>query len=207
MALNPTGYAYGSEFPLHCQAMGMSMTLEEDDVNVDGDDYHFYLFGAAAQRPYHKNRLEYGIEGGLMFSMENDTRLVEISSGPDGGTIKVEFENQMLLIDYFGGGYVGFCLTKRLRLYAGAGPLIVYGRRAFDPEKNEDESIKSEVESKLSAGFYGRTGIEFKITDNFMLGAGIRALTSGLKFKEPAGKIQYEGIQYVFSISYEITSF
>ncbi len=207
MDFNSIGYALGPEVPLHCQVMGMSMTLEEEDVNVDGDDDKYFIFGAAAQRPYHENRLEYGLDVGLLFSMKNDTRHVEVSSGSPGGEIKIQFENQMLLIDYFAGGYIGFSFAKRLRLYAAAGPLIVYGRQEFDPEKNEYESVESEVESKLSAGLYGRTGIEFKIMDNFMIGAGIRAVTSGLKFKEPNGKIQYEGIQYVFNLSYKITSF
>lgn len=208
MDFNSIGYAFDPEAPLHCQVMGMNMTLEEDDINVNGDDYNFFIFGAAGQQPFYKNRLEYGMEVGLLFSMKNDRRLVEGSSGSSGGEIKIQFKNQVLLVDYFGGGYVGYSFTKRLRLYAAAGPLIVYGRRTFDPEETpegkEGDPIESEVESKLSAGLYARTGIEFKIIDNFMIGAGIRAVTSGLKFKKPAGKIQYEGIQYVFNISFLI---
>jgi opacity protein-like surface antigen len=203
MDFNSIGYAKDPDTPLYyCQVMGMNMTLEEEDADVDGDDYNLTIFGAAAQRPLKKNGLEYGYEFGLLFSMKNDSRLIEASSGPSGGVIKVQFENQMLLIDYFGGGYVGYSFSKRLRLYAAAGPLIVYGRRAFDSE--EEDTIKSEIESKLSAGLYGRAGIEFKITDIFMIGTGVRAVKSGLKFDEPAGKIRYEGIQYVFNITFLI---
>lgn len=207
MDFNSAGYAWGPEVPLHCQVMGMHMSLEEDDGHIEGGDYKLSIFGAAAQQPYHKNGLEYGIEGGLLFSMKNDSRLVEISSGNSGGQIKIQFDNRMLLIDYFGGGYAAFSCAKRLRLYAAAGPLIVYGRREFDPEETGYDSVESEVESRLSAGLYARAGIELKVLDNFMIGTGIRALKTGLKFNEPGGRIRYEGIQYVFNIAYTLTEF
>jgi opacity protein-like surface antigen len=199
-----TAYAWDSEAPLRCQVMGMHMTVEEEDAIVDGKDYKFSIFGAAGQRAIHKGPLEYGLEVGLLFSMDNDRRYTSVSSGSDGGTVHVRFENKMLLIDYFGGGYVGYSFSKYLRLYAGAGPLIVYGRKEYEPDGDDYDSFDSEVESKLAVGLYGRTGVEFTITDNFMIGAGIRALTSGLEFKEPNGKIKYEGIQYVFNLSFKI---
>jgi opacity protein-like surface antigen len=197
-------YAWESKAPLHCQVMGMHMTVEEEDAIVDGDDYKFSIFGAAAQRPVHKDPFEYGLEVGLLFSIDNDRRYTQVSNGSDGGTIHVRFENKMLLIDYFGGGYISYSLSKYMRLYAGAGPLIVYGRKEYEPDDDEYDSGDSEVESRLSVGLYGRTGVEFSITDNFMIGAGIRALTSGLEFKEPNGKVKYEGIQYIFNLSFKI---
>jgi opacity protein-like surface antigen len=199
-----TAYAWDHEAPLRCQVMGMQMTLEEEDAVVDGGDYKFSIFGAAGQRAIHKNPLEYGLEVGMLFSIDNNRRYTSVSSGSDGGSINVRFENKMLLIDYFGGGYVGYSFTKYLRLYAGAGPLIVYGRKEYEPDDDDYDSDGSEVESKLSAGLYARTGVEFLITDNFMIGGGIRALISGLEFKEPNGKIKYQGIQYVFNLSFKI---
>jgi opacity protein-like surface antigen len=197
-------YAWDSEAPLHCQVMGMHMTVEEEDAILDGDDYKFSILGAAAQRPAHKGPLEYGLEVGLLFSMDNDRRYTQVSSGSGGGTVYVRFENKMLLVDYFAGGYVAYSFSKYMRIYAGAGPLIVYGRREYEPDNDEYDSVDSGVESKLAVGLYGRTGVEFTITDNFMIGAGIRALTSGLEFKEPNSKTQYEGIQYVFNLSFKI---
>ncbi len=199
----PTAYAWDSGAPLRCQVMGMHMAIEDDDADLDNDDYKFSIFGAAGQRAIHKDPFEYGLEVGLLFSIDNDRRYTSVSSGSDGGTVHVRFENKMLLIDYFGGGYVGYSFSKYLRLYAGAGPLIVYGRREYDPDENEYDD-DSEVESKLSLGLYGRTGIEFSITDNFMIGGGIRALTSGLEFNESNSKIKYEGIQYVFNLTFKI---
>lgn len=197
-------YAWDPEAPLRCQVMGMHMAIEDDDADADNDDYKFSIFGAAGQRSVHKGPLEYGLEVGLLFSMDNDRRYTSVSSGSDGGTVHVRFENKMLLIDYFGGGYVGYSFSKYLRLYAGAGPLIVYGRKEYEPDDDDYDSDGSEVESKLSVGLYARTGVEFSITDNFMIGGGIRALTSGLEFKEPNGKIKYEGIQYVFNLTFKI---
>jgi len=200
-------FAWESKAPLHCQVMGMHMSVEEEGSDVDNDDYKFTIVGAAGQRAVNEDPFEYGIEVGLLFSMDNDRRYTSVSSGPDGGTVYVRFENKMLLIDYFGGGYISYSVSKYLRLYAGGGPLIVYGRKEYEPDDDDYDSGDSEVESRLSVGIYGRTGAEFAITDNLMIGAGIRALTSGLEFKEPNGKVQYEGIQYVFNITYKITTF
>jgi opacity protein-like surface antigen len=200
-----TGYAYQSEFDAHFQVIVAHMTIEEKHPDVESDDYSFYLFGGAGQKDfYEKDQFAYGVETGLFFSMDNDTRLVEVSGGGEGGTIKVQFKNNMLLVDYFGGGYASYTFSDRLRLYAGAGPLLIYGRREIDPEDNNNEIIESEVESQLSLGVYGRTGAELRISENFMLGAGVRYMTSGLKFTGQAGKVKLEGPQYYFNLSFDI---
>jgi len=204
-SFSQAGYAYENEFNAHAQIFVSNMTIEEEDPDVKENDYSFYLIGGAGQVPFQQiNQLKYGLEVGMLFSMDNDTRLVEASGGSGGGSVTVQVKNKMFLFDYFFGGYASYTLADRLRLYIGAGPLLIYGRRESDPEDNNEEILLPEVESQLSAGFYGRTGAEIRISKDFMLGAGVRYITSGLEFTGQAGKVKVEGPQYYVNFSYDI---
>ncbi|MBC2710263.1 MAG: hypothetical protein HGJ94_04470 [Desulfosarcina sp.] len=191
--------------PLYGQLMVAAFSADETDENLEEDSYDLTLFGVAAQKPLLPDLpVDLGFETGALLSWKSDTRFVQISSGPSGGTVRVEIDNKMLLVDYFFGGYAGFRLTRWLRLYAGAGPLLVYGYREIQPEPFNGESPEKTYESKLAVGAYARCGAEIVFTDRCMLGAGVRAMTSGLEFKESVGKIRYEGMQYLLSFSFRL---
>jgi opacity protein-like surface antigen len=191
--------------PLYGQLMVAAFSADDTDENFEGDSFDLTLVGVAAQKPLLADLpVDLGFETGALLSWKNDTRFAQISSGPSGGTIRVEIENQMLLVDYFFGGYAGFRPTRWLRLFAGAGPLLVYGYREIEPEPYNGASPEKTYESKLAIGAYARCGAEIVFTDRCMLGAGVRATTSGLEFKEPVGSIRYEGIQYFLSFSFSL---
>ena len=109
----------------------------------------------------------------------------------------------MLVFDYFGGVYIGGRIAERLRLYAGCGPLIIYGSRQIKPEPYGPPEAEAETDAGISAGLYGRTGIELFITERFILGAGVRGMTSGLKLESTIGSTRMEGLQYLLSIAFK----
>ncbi len=192
------------ETPLVCQIMLATLELKEESPHVEDDTYDLTLFGVAAQKPLTGKSVAYGFETGAFFSMKADTRIVQASGGPSGGSLKVTFDNKLLLFDYFAGGYLGVSFAKRLRLYAGAGPLVIYGKREVDPEDDGSGTVQQKSDSGLALGFYGRSGLEISVTDIFMIGLGLRAITTGLEFNTPVGEIKVEGIQYFLSISVKI---
>jgi opacity protein-like surface antigen len=185
------------------QCILAQMNLEEDDTDVQDDNYELPFLGVAVQKPFNENRLTYGLETGALLSWDNEKRHISASGGSSGGSATVVIDNQMFLFDYFLGGYVSIDIARRLRIYAGAGPLIVYGSRDMEPEE-EDDTIQPVTESGVAFGVYARTGLELKIVDNFMIGAGLRSMTSGLEFEDEVGKNKVEGIQYYISISFNI---
>lgn len=200
-----SAFCEDEEIPFNCQVIVSLMELDEDSPDLDTETYDITFYGAAAQKPYYKDMFEYGIETGANLCMENDTNVLSASGGSSGGTIKVGIDNQLFLFDYFGGGYVAANFAKRLRLYAGAGPLLIYGSWEHEPDEN-DEDITDETESHLSAGIYGRAGIEVAIIEQMSIGVGIRAITTGLDFdsKDSAGEIKIEGPQVFFNLSFKI---
>ena len=191
------------EIPINCQVIVSLMELDENAPDLEENTYDITFYGAAAQKPFKKDLFEYGFEAGASVCMENDNNVLSASSGSSGGTIRVEIDNKLFLFDYFAGGYVAVNLAKRLRLYAGAGPLLIYGRWEHKPDENDDD-LGDETESHLSGGVYGRAGVEVAIAKEISLGAGVRALTTGLEFNDSAGDIKFEGPQVFFNISFGI---
>jgi hypothetical protein len=195
--------AQTSDLPVNCQVIVSLMELDEDAPGMEEKNYDLIFFGAAAQKPFYKDTLEYGFETGANLSMENDTNVLSYSAGSSGGTAKVAIDNTWFLFDYFGGGYVAANVASRLRLYAGAGPLLIYGSWEHDPDENDDE-FDDDNESHLSAGVYGRAGIEVAIIDRLSIGGGVRAIATNLEFDDSLGEIKVEGPQYFFNISFKI---
>jgi len=190
--------------PLNCQVIVSLMELDIDDTDFENKEYDLTFFGAAAQKPLKKkDAFECGFEVGANLSMHNDTDVLSYSGGSSGGTVNIAIDNKWFFLDYFTGGYVSVNMMKRLRLYAGAGPLLIYGSWEHEPEENQYE-FDDNTESKLSAGVYGRAGLEVAIIEKLSIGAGIRAIATGLKFDDSVGDIQVEGPQYFFNISFKI---
>jgi hypothetical protein len=189
--------------PLYCQAIVSLMELEQDAPDLEEDSHDLTFFGVAAQKPFYGDRFEFGLETGGNFSMKNDTDVLYASVGSPGTTVAVDIDNDWFLFDYFGGGYVAANIARRIRLYAGAGPLLIYGSWSHEPEEN-DQDLDDETESHLSAGLYARAGLEVFIIDRVSLGGGVRAMATGLHFDDEAGEIDVEGAQMFFNFTFKI---
>lgn len=189
------------QLPANCQVIVSMMELDDNSPSPDEKKHDLTFFGAAAQKPFYLEFLEYGFETGINFSMENDTDVLSASGGSSGGTVRVSIDNKMFFLDYFAGGYVAVHFANRVRLYAGAGPLLIFG---MWEREHDDGEYEDETESKLSAGIYGRVGFEFRIVEPVSIGAGIRGISTGLKFDDSQRDIEVEGLQVFFGISFKI---
>lgn len=172
------------------------MHIENDSPDVDGGDYKFNIFGADAQKPINSGKFRYGLETGVLFSVDSDLRHFSASSGSGGGSASVSIEINSFLIDYFFGGYLAVEPAKWLRLYAGAGPLLIWASRKTEPKDPVPDPYAYESESGLGAGVYARAGLDIFLTDNFGLNAGVRINKTTLSFEDPTGKVDVEGWQY-----------
>ncbi|MEW6672273.1 MAG: outer membrane beta-barrel protein [Thermodesulfobacteriota bacterium] len=198
LALTPADVsAEEAEQPLTLQLMVGEMVISNDDPQVSGGDYTITLFGAGAQQSFFGGNLaQAGIETGLLLNWKSETRDVSVSGGGGGGSLAVSVDINQFLFDYYFGAYGSIRPIKWLRLYVGAGPLLIYGQRETEETDPATAQVETKSESGFSAGVYGRGGIDFVFTENFMLGAGARATRTGLSFNDAAGKIEVEGWQY-----------
>jgi len=189
------------ERPIILQFMVGEMVISNDDPQVSNGDYNLTLFGVAAQKPFYGEMSRVGIETGALFNWKSDTRAYAASGG-GGGTIAISVDINQFLFDYFFGGYVSLQPVKWFRLYVGAGPLLVYGSWETDEKDPTTSQVETKSESDFSAGMYGRGGIDIIITENFILGAGIRGTKTGLSFNDTVGNVDVEGWQYFGVISF-----
>ncbi len=178
------------------------MTIENDDPQVDGGDYDINIFGVDAQKPLGRGIFKYGLETGALLSLDSHLRRFSASSGSGGGSASVSIDISSLLIDFFFGGYVALEPVRWLRLYAGAGPLLIYGRREIEPETPVPEPFSYETDSGIGAGLYARAGIDILFTDYFGLNAGARITETTLSLEDTAASVDIKGWQYYAGLAF-----
>ena len=189
------------ERPIILQFMIGEMVISNDDPRVSDGDYNITLFGVAAQKPFYGEMTLVGIETGGLFNWKSETRAYAASGG-GGGTIAISADINQFFFDYFFGGYVSLQPLKWFRLYAGAGPLLIYGSREYEKKDPTTFQIETKSDSGFSGGMYGRAGIDIIISENFILGANIRGIKTGLSFNDTVGNVDVEGWQYFGVISF-----
>lgn len=202
LAVTFNTYAEELERPIILQFMIGEMIISNDNQRVSDDDYKVTLFGAAAQKPFYGEIPKFGIETGALFNFKSETRAYAASSGEGGGSIDISADISQFIFDYFFGGYVSFEPLKWFRVYAGAGPLLIYGSRETEEKDVSTSQIETKSDSGFSAGVYGRAGIDIIIAKNFILGAGIRGTKTGLSLGDTVDSLNVEGWQYFGVISF-----
>lgn len=189
------------ERPIILQFMVGEMVISNDDPRVSDGDYNITLFGVAAQKPFYGETILAGIETGGLFNWKSETRAYA-ASGSGGGTVAISADINQFLFDYFFGGYVSLEPLKWFRLYAGVGPLLIYGSREYEEKDSMTSQIETKSDSGFSGGVYGRAGIDLIISENIILGANIRGIKTGLSFNDTVGNVDVEGWQYFGVISF-----
>ncbi len=158
------------------------------------------LLGVSGGMPIIKNPVAFGIEGGAFFSWMSDS--VRASGGD--GSISVHIDNQLYLLDLFIGPYVSAEIAKRVRVYGGLGPLLMFGQN--NNQSNEyvstpQATYDSYNSSSFGPGLYARTGIEFRLKNNSWMGVGVRGFLSRLNFSNVSGQTDVNGIQLMITYS------
>ena len=177
------------------------MNMQNDDPNVGGGDYDITIFGADAQKPLDQGAFQYGLETGILFSLDSDVRRYSASSGSGGGSVSVSVDINAFMVDYFFGGYVALEPAARFRLYSGAGPLLIWAQRETEPREPNTEPFVDESDSGLGVGLYARAGLDIFLTDRWGAHAGIRATRTTLKLKDASQDLDIQGWQYYFGMA------
>jgi len=176
-------------------------TVHFDHLEFDVDDSdpakeldHSLLpqLGAAWGTMPKGNRFQYGLECSFLLGFRFD-ELNYLYLG--GGGAYASISTSMWMFDLAGGPYASLFLDKkkRIRIYAGGGPLMTYADFRSDttyPEPLSDESIDETV---FGLGAYARAGIEFRIYEKGMLGLGARGTWSNVDFSDVGGRSELTG--------------
>jgi len=211
---NNTTSAQEDQGRIYVQGLMGTMRLYEGDytfegepgsgesVVFDGDSVDIPYLGFSMQQVLGGDRFKYGVEGGFLASWKTEKWQVAVSNG----TAYVHIKNSMFLGDLFFGGYTSTNIGKRIRLYLGGGPLLIYGQRKIDPEESDslgesDIIYESTYESEWNVGVYARTGVDFIVSDKFIFGLSARGIKTNLEFDNQGKDTKVEGVQFLFTLS------
>jgi hypothetical protein len=166
------------------------------------------LLGVSGGIPLMQNPVTLGFEGGVLFSWMTDT----VRANSANGSINIHVDNQLYLLDLFIGPYVSAEIKKRVRVYGGLGPLLMFGQnnnQASEYPEYPNTAQPTYVSNNSSAfgpGLYTRTGIEFRLKNNSWMGVGVRGFTSRLNFNNVSGTTDVNGIQLMITYSIGVNS-
>lgn len=139
------------------------------------------------------DRFQYGLECSFLLGFRFD----EINYASAGGSgLKISISTSMWMFDLAGGPYASLRLTDNVRLYGGAGPLMIFAD--YDAEREETggtaDGTYDNSESAFGIGAYARTGIEFRVHERGMLGLGVRGSWTNIDFSDVGGSSDISGL-------------
>lgn len=172
------------------------MTISNNTPETEEEDFEILVFGADAQKSLGGEMLKYGFETGALFSIDSSVRHLSASSGSEGGKVAVSVDVNSLLIDYFAGGFLSIEPVHWLRLFVGAGPLLIWSLWDSEPEESSSDEFTSQSDSGFGVGVYARAGIDLFFTKKIGITAGARVNETTLCLGDAPYEIDVEGWQY-----------
>lgn len=162
------------------------------DVDGSDDDLsQLPAIGGGAQWKLLGERVDIGLEA--MFGFGWRANATAFAAGGGGAVVAVDVD--MLLIDLYGGPFVSMFLGERVRAYGAAGPLMQWS------EFEQDGTGVQGSGSGFGTGWYGRTGLEFRVRPGLMVGGGVRWSDSTVDLDNNLGDLELEGLQWAFTVS------
>jgi len=159
-------------------------------IPVFGGMWQYGLFGG--------DTVTLGAEGGILFGF--DSYSTTLIGGGNG--LYVHIKNKFFLIDGMIGLNIDIHPGNRVRLYAGAGPLLMYGNLKTD---NDDEAsidiIEDESAGAADIGLYARAGFEIRVTKATFCGFQARYVDAELDFGRDLGEFDMQGMQYMLTFT------
>src|SRR3990167_8656474 len=204
--------------PMYMQVLLGELQLTDNSVSVtrDGTEYNGELddipyLGGVAQVILHEGMFGYGWEGGGFVSWINGDADYYDRSGTSGTLVPINVDNTFWSIETFMGLYVDFRPFDRLRLYASAGPLLIYGRAQEEGPDESDQPTPtpsavvvtndSHHDTDWSPGGYARVGLDIRLTENTWVGANVRHMKTDMDLEESIGHFDIDGNLYLLSIT------
>lgn len=207
------------EEPVYMQLLLGQLQLGDNRTANSGSSAAFdgrlgdvpYL-GAVGQVVMHDDAMGYGWEGGVFFSWINDYASYYARSDGNGGTVSIRLDNAFWSLETFAGLYADYRPMSRLRFYVSGGPLLVYGVAETDQPANAQSLPASGAgsvividvshsDTDLSAGWYVRSGLELRLTEDLWAGLNVRHLNAHLNLSDSIGTLDLDGNQYLFSLT------
>lgn len=164
--------------------------------DVDGSDEEaseLPVIGGGGQWKLGGERIDFGLEA--MFSLSGRANATAFAAGGGGAAIAVDVD--MLLFEVYGGPVANLFLGDDARVYVSAGPLMQWA----DFTQENDSAGIDDTGAGFGTGLYARTGIEFRMSEDSMIGLGCRWSESSVDLDNDLGTLDLDGFQVVLTVT------
>ena len=198
--------------PVLVQVLLGAAQYDEDSLTfnaqVAGEDIRENLskmpvFGVIGQYPLSLGKSQFGVEWGGLFGWRS--RKTSIYSTISSTRIRVE--TSFWLFDLSVGLYGSQTLGNNWRIYAAAGPTMLFASYSEDREATPVPLSASDARDNSSEQFgvggYARVGVDYQISPGAYVGICGRGLVSNLEFDSHVADGQLSGIQGFLTFSRE----
>ena len=170
-----------------------SVTLEPD-IEIDETELDdLPVIGGGGQLKLAGERIDFGLEALMSFAFRSD--LEALAFGGSGGVVVLDVD--VFVFDVFGGPYASKLFADRVRVYAGAGPII-----SFVEYSQEDEAASVDEDGDgFGTGVYTRGGIEFLLPSGTLVGFGVRWSSAEVDLGDDFGDFELEGVQALITVT------
>ena len=206
--------------PRHLQALLGVMVADEDNYQgfdssgepLETDEVFgtFAMAGGMVQLADGPSIFEYGIETGAFFGWKDiDTDYAGSSNSSGNSNIILKVSSNFYMFEVLLGGFMGWNVSNHFRLYASAGPSLVWGKMSGDDGQGDGQAITDgdgnvidwgSSETDIAMGLYGRFGIEYRFGKNLVVGASARYLATELDFSSRTGKVDLKGTEWFLTL-------
>lgn len=186
----PTGYLAVTQYndiTLTPSGGGDNFATDDDlSVPTIGGGFQFKLGG---------EDIDLGLEILLAFSGRGNVSAFVAGGG--GAAVAVDID--LLICDFYGGPFASLWVSKRVRIYGGAGPLVQFA--GYD--QSGGDQLYDDDGSGFGTGWYGRAGIEYFTIWGTSVGVGVRYSDSSIELDDNFGDLDAYGMEYAITITTE----
>lgn len=179
----------GVGYPQSVTLEGGGDPVEIDDSQLD----NLPVIGGGAQLKLAGEAIDFGVEAMMSFAFRSDLQAFAVG----GGGAVVALDVDVLVLDFFGGPFVSKLLGDRIRVYAGAGPIVQY----LEYSQRDDAGTMDVDTSGFGAGFYTRGGIEFLLPGGTLVGFGVRYSESDVDLGSGFNDFELSGMQALITVT------
>ena len=177
------------------------MTFAEPDPNgstFSTDDLSTMPYlGIAGQFALAGTETHLGIDTSLLFGWRSDDTTVYAGNGK----ARVKIDSDLWMVDVAIGLYAQTMMGERWRLYAAAGPMMLFGEYSDDTRQDGAsvnplaETRGSSSDSEFGVGGYAKLGLEYRLYDDAFMGVAVRGISTNLEFDRAVEDGGLAGVQ------------
>jgi hypothetical protein len=179
----------GVGYPDSVTLQGGGDPVEIDDSQLD----NLPVIGGGGQLKLAGEAFDFGLEAMMSFAFRSDLQAFAVG----GGGAVVALDVDVLVLDFFGGPFLSKLIGDRVRVYAGAGPIVHY----LEYAQEDDTGALDEDTTGFGAGFYSRGGIEFLLPSGTLVGFGVRYSEADVDLGAGFDDFELRGVQALITVT------